>query len=416
MITNNSKTKQKAYLIGIDLKQDGEAEVSMNELSELVKTAGGEVFDCIIQNRRTVDPKICIGSGKLFEIRDIMKENDINLAVFDIELAPSQINNIAEILDCAVIDRTIVILDIFALRARTSEGKLQVELAQLKHRYNKLRGKGNILSRLGGGIGTRGPGESQLETDKRHIRRRMDKIEDDLKKVETRRSQMRANRTKNNFKTISLVGYTNAGKSTLFNALTKSDILAEDMLFATLDPTARRVDFSSGDFAMLVDTVGFIRNLPHFLINAFKSTLEEVIFSDLVLLVCDISDKNCFRQQEIAIEILKDLGYNKDIIFIYNKIDKNSENISLCYNGFSISAKENIGLVDLKNKIQESIFPKKELITLKIPYERQDILSNLRGKKCIIREKYEEKCQIVEISIDKGDIYMYNDFITNVRF
>ncbi len=411
LYTNHSE-REKAYLIGIDTKQNGEAATSMLELCELLKTAGGELFDCVIQNRKSVDPQLCIGRGKLIEIKAIIDENEIDIAIFDIELSASQINNITAILGIPVIDRTVLILDIFALRAKTSEGKLQVELAQLKHKYNNLRGKGISLSRQGGGIGTRGPGETQLESDQRHIKRRLDKIEDDLEKVVGRRTELRRNRERNQYKTISLVGYTNAGKSTLFNTLTHSEVYAQNQLFATLDPTTRALTLPKGNEVILVDTVGFIRNLPHFLINAFKSTLEEVVLSDLVLLVCDFSDPDCFRQQEITLEILKELGYESDVVKVYNKCDL-VDDTTAAADGFTISSTTGEGLDFLRNKISEKLFPAKINILLKLPYDQGKILSELRSKDCIIEEKYYENYQIVEICIDKEDLYVYNKFITN---
>ncbi|MEG1805614.1 MAG: GTPase HflX [Clostridia bacterium] len=401
---------EKAYLIGIDYGQ-GDVKISMLELAELVKTAGGEVFDSVIQNRDSVDPKICIGKGKLIEIRQIIEENDVDIAIFDIELAPTQIYNIQKILKVPVIDRTILILDIFAIRAKTSEGKLQVELAQLKHKFNSLRGKGIVMSRQGGGIGTRGPGETQLETDRRHIQRRIDKIEADLEKVVKQRGELRKNRLQNQFKTVSIVGYTNAGKSTLFNTLTQSEVLAMDKLFATLDPTVRALKLEQND-VMLIDTVGFIRNLPHFLVNAFKSTLEEVVLSDLVLLLCDFADKDCFKQQEITLKILEELGYKNKIIKVYNKCDLVSD-LSATSDGISISAVTGFGLEDLKKRIATELFPSKTILTLKVPYENGEIISALRSKKCIISENYEENYQIIQITIDNDDVYMYNKYITN---
>lgn len=401
---------EKAFLVGIDYGQ-GDVEISMIELKELVKTAGGEVFDFAIQNRDSVDPKICIGKGKLTEIKEIIAENKLDMAIFDIELSPTQIYNIQKILGVPVIDRTILILDIFAIRAKTAEGKLQVELAQLKHKFNALRGKGLVLSRQGGGIGTRGPGETQLETDKRHIRRRLDKIEEDLDKVAKQRGEIRKNRQQNRFKTVSIVGYTNAGKSTLFNYLTNSDVLAMDKLFATLDPTVRALKLENNE-VMLIDTVGFIRNLPHFLVNAFKATLEEVVLSDLVVLLSDYSDKDCFKQQEITFKILDELGYKNKVIKVYNKCDL-VEDLSGTSDGISISAINGLGLDELKKKINDELFPSKTILTLKIPYQNGDVMATLRAKKYILSENYEENHQIVKIAIDNDEVYMYNKFITN---
>lgn len=401
---------QKCFLVGISLDDTNEADLSMDELKELVKTAGGEVCGYSIQKRNSIDPKICIGSGKLLEIKDYMEENDIDLAVFDIELSPSQINNIGRILDKNIIDRTILILDIFAQRAKTSEGKLEVELAQLKHRYNSLKGKGVELSRLGGGIGTRGPGETKLETDKRHIRRRIDKLEENIEKISKHRSELRKNRVSKQYKTVSLVGYTNAGKSTLLNALTNSDVYVKDQLFATLDATSRALSLSKDKTVILVDTVGFIRNLPHFLINAFKATLEEVVLSDLVLLVCDISDDNYPKQIDITEKILEELHYTGKIIKVFNKCDKIDYIPS---EGIVISATEKIGFNELKQKISNELFPKEFIIKVKIPYEKAALIQDLRRRGKIISEVYNDFDEILEISVDYSESLLYYDYKAN---
>lgn len=406
------KELQKAYLIGIDLGDTFETEISMSELKELVKTAGGEVFDCIIQKRDSVDPKICIGSGKLLEIKSIMEENNVKLAIFDRELAPAQINNISKLLDCPVIDRTIVILDIFAQNAKTKEGQLQVELAQLKHRYNNLKGQGTELSRLGGGIGTRGPGETKLETDKRHIRRRLAKLQENLEDLKKQRTEIRKNRLAKDFKTVSIVGYTNAGKSTLLNALTDSNVLVKDQLFATLDTTSRELKLIGNNSAILIDTVGFIRNLPHFLIDAFKATLEEVVLSDLVLLVIDSSDPNHYDHKKITLQILDELGYKNKIITVYNKCDKTTNRNS---DGINVSAITKEGFPELIKKIDEELFPPKIKVTLSIPYEKSQIVYKLRNKYQILSEKYTDNYGIFEILIDYSDLPLYNEYIqTNI--
>lgn len=318
--------------------------------------------------------------------------------------------NIGKILEKSVIDRTILILDIFARRARTSEGKLEVELAQLKHRYNALKGKGVELSRLGGGIGTRGPGETKLETDKRHIRRRIEKLEENIDKISKHRNELRKNRRAKQYKTVSLVGYTNAGKSTLLNALTSSDVYVKDQLFATLDATARAMTIDKDKTVILVDTVGFIRNLPHFLINAFKATLEEVVLSDLVLLVCDISDPCYDRQIEVTEKILEELEYKGKILKVYNKCDKVDTYPS---NGIVVSAKEKIGFDKLKEEIKTVIFPKECEITVRIPYEKASLIENLRKRGKIISENFDEHEEILRISVDYSESLLYNDYITN---
>lgn len=401
---------QKCYLVGISLDDSDEANISMAELKELVKTAGGEVCGSVIQNRISIDPKICIGSGKLLEIKEYMEENDIDLAVFDLELSPTQINNIGRILGKSVIDRTILILDIFAQRAKTSEGKLEVELAQLKHRYNSLKGKGVELSRLGGGIGTRGPGETKLETDKRHIRRRIDKLEENIEKISMHRQELRKNRQAKKYKTVSLVGYTNAGKSTLLNALTSSDVYVKDQLFATLDSTARALELSKDKTVILVDTVGFIRNLPHFLINAFKATLEEVVLSDLVLLVCDVSDENYLKQIDITENILNELEYKGKILKVFNKCDK----VSIPpLGGINVSATEKTGFEELKNAITKELFPVESVITVKIPYEKAALIEDLRRRGKIISEEFGDLSEILKISVDYSESLLYNEYKAN---
>lgn len=403
------KDKQKAYLIGIDLGTN-DAYQSMKELHQLVETAGGEVFDSIVQKRNSVDPKICIGSGKLNEIKNIMKENDVDLAVFDIELAPNQINNISKILDCPVIDRTFVILDIFAQNAKTAEGKLQVELAQLRHRYNNLKGSSTSLSRLGGGIGTRGPGETKLETDKRHIRSRLQKLKSNLKDIEKQRFEIRKNRISKDYKTVSLVGYTNAGKSTLLNSLTNSNTLVKNQLFATLDTTSRNLQLHNNHSAILIDTVGFIRNLPHFLIDAFKATLEEVILSDLVLNIVDASDPNYIDHKKITLDILEELGYKNKIITVYNKCDMVDCNI---FDGECISAKNHYGFEQLINKIDQELFPPQVLIKLRIPYEKAQFVYKIREKYNFISENYDDYGGIYQLYVDYSDLSMYNEYIIN---
>ncbi|MBR4872710.1 MAG: GTPase HflX, partial [Clostridia bacterium] len=262
-----------------------ETEKSLAELERLVDTAGGVVVARLIQNKDTPDVRTVIGSGKVKELKDICAANEIDLAVFDIDLSPSQIRNLEDELEVSVIDRSMLILDIFALHAVTGEGKLQVELAQLKYTAPRLTGKGAEMSRLGGGIGTRGPGESKLESDKRHMHRRITALEAELKVLDKNRRTMRAARDKSGIAKVAIVGYTNAGKSTLLNRLTDAGILAEDKLFATLDPTTRKFELPGGESILLTDTVGFIRNLPHHLVKAFKSTLDEAVYADVLMIL-----------------------------------------------------------------------------------------------------------------------------------
>ena len=282
----NEEKIQKALLVGIDTGEY-DAEGSMSELWELTESAGAVPVTTVMQKRDKPDGATCIGSGRLEEITDFCRDNEIDFIVFDTELSPTQIRNIEEITDVRTIDRTMLILDIFAIRARTNEGKLQVELAQLKYLLPRLSGKGKEMSRLGGGVGTRGPGETKLETDRRHIRRRIEALKEELEHMTNRRDQLRARRKKDGVITVAIVGYTNAGKSTLMNTLTEAGVLSEDKLFATLDPTSRALKLTNGVSVMMIDTVGLVRRLPHHLVEAFKSTLEEAALADIILNVCD---------------------------------------------------------------------------------------------------------------------------------
>ena len=316
----------KAVLVGIvtrDTNAD-EVEKELDELARLLDTAGGEEFARLVQNKDTPDPRTLLGSGKIWELSELCRNNGIKLAIFDAELSPSQIRNIEDDLggDISVIDRSMLILDIFALHATTGEGKLQVELAQLRYTAPRLIGKGTELSRLGGGIGTRGPGESKLESDRRHMKRRIVALESELEELEKNRMTMRASRDKSQIPQIAIVGYTNAGKSTLLNTLTDAGILAENKLFATLDPTTRRLKLPDGRQILLTDTVGFIRNLPHQFIKAFRSTLDEVKYSDVTVVLMDASDRECTAQAKVTMELLQELkATDKPILYVFNKCD-----------------------------------------------------------------------------------------------
>lgn len=315
----------RAVLVGVDSfgMADGECEISLAELRRLLDTAGGETVATLVQTRSNPDVRTYIGSGKLLELAELCKNNEVDIAVFDCELTPSQIRNIEDELDgVRVIDRSMLILDIFALHAATAEGKLQVELAQLKYTAPRLIGKGTQLSRLGGGIGTRGPGETKLESDRRHIKRRAAALEAELRELETQRKTLRSARDRSGVTKVAIVGYTNAGKSTLLNALTGAGILAEDKLFATLDPTTRKFSLPSGESVLLTDTVGFIRRLPHHLIKAFRSTLDEAACADILMIIVDASDPEHPAQLEVTENLLAELGAGgKPCLIVYNKCD-----------------------------------------------------------------------------------------------
>lgn len=385
------ETKQEettVLLAGVDLGES-DAEESMDELKELARTAGAAVAGVIVQKRPSPDPATCVGSGFLQDMADFCKNNSVNLIIFDRELSPIQMRNIEEATDVRTIDRTMLILDIFAGRARSNEGKLQVELAQLRYMLPRLTGKGIAMSRLGGGIGTRGPGESKLESDRRHIRRRIDSLREKLDEVAKQRGRQRERRKRDGIITAAIVGYTNAGKSTLLNALTDAGVLSEDMLFATLDPTARLLELPSGSSVMLVDTVGFIRRLPHHLIEAFKSTLEEAVQADIILNVCDSSSPVFRNHLRITCELLKDLGAeNKPIITVLNKIDKASPDAFLGIDGVKISAKDGVGLDGLLNAVEEALPVKKIRTKLMFPFDDIGASAAVRENGTLFNEEY----------------------------
>ena len=317
---------EKLILVGVSRQDDEDTEDSLTELAELVETAGGLVVGTAIQNRESVHPGTYVGKGKLEELQQMISELEADGIVCDDELSPAQLRNMEDVLECRVMDRTLVILDIFAARASTSEGKIQVELAQLKYRMSRLTGLGISLSRLGGGIGTRGPGEKKLEMDRRLIKNRIAQLNRELVQVQKHREITRGQREHNQTRVAAIVGYTNAGKSTLLNRLTHASVLEEDMLFATLDPTTRNLKLDSGQEILLTDTVGFIRKLPHHLIEAFRSTLEEARYADIILHVVDASSPQREKQMEIVYETLQNLGVSgKKTITLFNKQDKVEE-------------------------------------------------------------------------------------------
>ena len=360
-----------------------EAEVSLAELERLLETAGGVAVFKMIQNKEAPDVRTYLGSGKTAELAFYCARNDISLAVFDCELSPSQIRNLEAALGDAVrvIDRSMLILDIFALHAASGEGKLQVELAQLKYTAPRLMGKGTELSRLGGGIGTRGPGESQLETDRRHLQRRVRMLEEALAEMAENRRTQRVARDRSGLSRVSIVGYTNAGKSTLLNYLTDAGILAEDKLFATLDPTTRKCRLPGGETILLTDTVGFIRNLPHHLIHAFRSTLEEATHADLLLVLVDASDTEAAAQIDVTESLLRDLGAGeKPILYVFNKCDLGVAIPGAVHgreNVLFISAATGQGVDRLLVRIEEMLHEGSRRVTFRIPNHKQGLLSVL---------------------------------------
>ncbi|MBR6736023.1 MAG: GTPase HflX [Oscillospiraceae bacterium] len=396
----NESVAVKAVLIAPDF---GEYDVneSLAELKELAKTAGAECIATLTQRRNAPDPATCIGSGALEEASLAIENLGAELVIFDCELTGSQTANVERILDCKVVDRTMLILDIFAQRARSAEGRLQVELAQQKYRLPRLVGKGTALSRLGGGIGTRGPGETRLEADRRHIRRRINALEAELKDVRRRRELIRNRRRKNEIQTVAIVGYTNVGKSTLLNKLTDAGVLAEDMLFATLDPTARALSLPSGRTVMLVDTVGLVRRLPHQLVDAFRSTLEEAADADLILNVCDASSPDAAEQCKVSEGLLKELGAgDTPVLTVLNKCDKldilPAEAGRVCL----ISAQTGMGLDNLLKTVDGMLPSTHTRATVLIPYSEGGLLGELRRTGQVFEEEYRSDGVFLDMLID----------------
>lgn len=392
-----------------------DAESSLVELSELAKTAGAEVVCEIVQKREAPDGATYIGSGKLKELCDFCRSNEVDVIIADGELSPSQQRNIENETDVRVIDRTTLILDIFAMRALSGEGKLQVELAQLKYLLPRLGGKGVSMSRLGGGIGTRGPGETKLETDRRHIRRRISSLEAELKELEARRARYRERRKKDGAVTVALVGYTNAGKSTLMNALTNAGVLAENKLFATLDPTARALTLPDGRTVILIDTVGFIRRLPHKLVEAFKSTLDEAVDADVIIDVCDASSPECSEHFKVTEALLEELGCTgKPIITALNKCDVSGDDatIPLLGNTVRISAKNGDGLSELLLMTQKLLPPTRKRIKLLLPFNKGALASQLRKDGVVYSEEYTAQGLLLDVTADVRMLEECKEYIT----
>ena len=378
---------ERVLLVSVDTGEF-DAAVSLAELAELVATAGGEVVDVATQKKESPDKATCLGSGRAQEIALQCEAEDIDLVVMDKELSPTQLRNLEEIFPCRLIDRTMLILDIFAGRARSAEGRLQVELAQLQYMLPRLTGQGAALSRQGGGIGTRGPGETKLESDKRHIRRRLSAIREQLEKVESQRKLRRERRRKDGIPTVALVGYTNAGKSTLLNYLTDAGVLAEDKLFATLDPTARALRLPDGREVMLVDTVGFVRRLPHQLVRAFHSTLEEAVEADVILNICDASSPHAAEHLQVTGDLLNELGCGETpVLRVMNKCDLAPE-IGDNPNHIRISALSGDGVEALLEAVAEALPPDRKKVKLLLPFSKGALAEQCRRDGQVEYEEY----------------------------
>ncbi|MBT9774980.1 GTPase HflX [Clostridium sp. MCC353] len=389
------EVEERVILIAASVSDEDDTAASVDELEELVKTAGAVTVDKIIQNRERVHPGTYLGKGKLDEVRERIWELNATGVVCDDELSPAQLRNLENILDTKVMDRTMVILDIFASRATTSEGKIQVELAQLKYRAARLVGLRNSLSRLGGGIGTRGPGEKKLEMDRRLIHERISQLKAELKDVERHREVTRQQRSRAHTPVAAIVGYTNAGKSTLLNYLTGAGILAEDKLFATLDPTTRNLELPSGQQMLLTDTVGFIRKLPHHLIEAFKSTLEEAKYSDIILHVVDCSNPQMDIQMYVVYDTLKELGiHDKIMVTVFNKIDEEPSDVILrdlkADYQVKISAKTGQGVDGLLTVLDDILRNQKVYLEKVYPYQEAGKIQMIRKYGQLLSEEYRE--------------------------
>ncbi|MDR7810951.1 GTPase HflX [Lacrimispora sp.] len=387
--------EERVILVAVSTEDENDTKASLDELEELVKTAGAVTVDKIIQNRERIHPGTYLGKGKIEEIKDRIWELDATGIVCDDELSPAQLRNLEEALDTKIMDRTMVILDIFASRATTREGKIQVELAQLKYRSARLVGLRSSLSRLGGGIGTRGPGEKKLEMDRRLIHDRIGMLKADLEDVKRHREVVRQQRDKNHVPTAAIVGYTNAGKSTLLNRLTDAGILAEDKLFATLDPTTRNLSLPGGQQILLTDTVGFIRKLPHHLIEAFKSTLEEAKYSDIILHVVDCSNPQMDMQMYVVYETLRELGVcDKVMVTVFNKIDTAEGGVILrdvsSDHQVRISAKTGEGLDELLNLLETILRNQKVYLEKVYSYKEVGKIQLIRKYGQLLKEEYQE--------------------------
>lgn len=402
------RLEERVILIGVQTAADENVEVSLDELEELASTAGAVTVGKVIQNREAVHPGTYIGKGKIEEVRALVYALNATGVICDDELSPAQLNNLERELDCKVMDRTILILDIFAARAVTSEGKIQVELAQLRYRAARLVGLRESLSRLGGGIGTRGPGEKKLETDRRLIRTRISALKQELVQVEKHRELIRSGRARGNMKTVAIVGYTNAGKSTLLNELTGSEVLSEDKLFATLDPTTRLLNLQDGQQILLTDTVGFIHKLPHHLIEAFKSTLEEAKYADYIIHVVDSSNPQAEMQMHVVYETLRELGVmGKKIITLFNKQDVPGACVLRDFKSdysLKISARTGQGLEELGELLARLLAEDQIYMERIFPYQEAGKIQLIREYGQLLSEEYTETGILVKARVPR-EIY-----------
>ena len=402
---------ERVILVGVSQQDGDDAEDSVAELAELVETAGAVVVGTLIQKRENIHPGTYVGTGKVFELEELIEQTGATGIVCDDELSPAQLKNLEEALKTKVMDRTLIILDIFATRASTSEGKIQVELAQLKYRLSRLSGLGRSLSRLGGGIGTRGPGEKKLEMDRRLINSRVAQLNRELKEVQRHREVNRQQRKRSGIPVVAVVGYTNAGKSTLLNHLTNAEVLEEDKLFATLDPTTRILELTNNQKVLMTDTVGFIRKLPHHLIDAFRSTLEEAKYADIVLHVVDASNPQMDKQMYIVYDTLRNLEVEgKKIITAFNKTDRIGQPEPLhdfrAERTVHISAKYGDGLENLKNILEEILREEKDFLECTIPYRDAGVIQKIREKGELLSEEYREDGIFVRAWVPKEFHYM----------
>ncbi len=404
------ETEERLILVGIEPdereKSGMDTEACLDELEELVKTAGGEAVGRMTQKRERVHPGHYLGKGKIEELKVMVQAMDATGVVCDDELSPAQLRNLEKMLDTKVMDRTIVILDIFAGRAMSGEGKIQVELAQLKYRLSRLTGLGASMSRLGGGIGTRGPGEKKLETDRRHIKERIAELNSELKEIKVHRELLRNQRNKKGTPVLALVGYTNAGKSTILNTLTEAGVLAEDKLFATLDTTTRKVELPNGSEILLTDTVGFIQKLPHHLIQAFRATLEELKYADILLHIVDASNPNREEHMEVVYDTLQDLGCgDTPVITIYNKMDCDVE-LPLpmdkqARDMVQISAQKGQGLEEMLARVETLLKSFRRSMKVLLPYTEGTLAGWVHGRCEILAEEHQADGVYLEIFVDE---------------
>ncbi len=392
-INDRIEKAERYILVAVSTDDEEKAWRSLDELAELLDTAGGETACQVVQNLQHPDRGTYIGKGKALEIRDMLEVQEAAGIICDDELSPSQLRNLSDLIDAKVLDRTMLILDIFAAHATTREGKTQVEIAQLRYRYSRLRGMGDALSRLGAGIGTRGPGETRLETDRRVIQKRIKILSDDIEDMKRARNTTRKKRSSNAVPTAAIVGYTNAGKSTLLNRLTSSEVLSEDKLFATLDPTTRTAVLPDGQTVLFTDTVGFINKLPHNLIDAFRSTLEEAKYADIIVQVVDASDENSELHMQVVRDTLKELDITgKPVITVWNKCDLTDGAFRDFESDASvkISARTGMGLDDFYDSLAEILKKSRVMIDTVIPYKDASVIAEIRKYGQLLSEEFEE--------------------------